>query len=171
MPDHTFVLLNSGDYALLNDGTSKIILNEGAEEPGVIISGTHAIQVLGDPKPKLKQYELTAGGKISRVSVLMAFARIQRIVSFEAYARLLRVSESAATAKITRLHEHIATSDTFQRIRAEYSLDATASTFERNEDKERQARATDAVDRFVRESKVAKLKKLFDLYREESDEI
>ena len=162
-----FVLLNSGDFVLLNDGTSKVILNSTADN-GVIVQGIHATQLISDPKRKLKQYELTAGGQISRVSILTATGKIQRLSVNPVTAKLSRISENVATSKITRLYEMVAKGTSYHKIKSVYTLGATAQIFAKDHTKETQYYHKKQLDKYVKESKVSKLRKIFDLYKEEA---
>jgi len=50
----SFVLLNSGDKLLLNDGSSFVLLNAEALTTGVEISGSQAAQAFYDKRPVTK---------------------------------------------------------------------------------------------------------------------
>ena len=110
-----FVLLNSGDYVLLNDGTSRVLLNSStpAVDNGVIISGQHATPLIGSIAPpkrqtNIKEYELIALGKITRTVSILAKCTIIKIMMSEVRGRISRLfHENTALSKITRLIENI----------------------------------------------------------------
>lgn len=148
-----FVLLNSGDFVLLNSG-DKVLLNEAVAAGGVDVQGTHALPVIGvvepRPKPRIKEFELTAIGKITRNSLFHATARLRRVLDFAALSKIIKPVETFFTAnsKITRAHGYL----------------AEATTYSADPQKELEWNRNNTIDRYVKESKVRKLKDLYDMY-------
>ena len=108
-----FVLLNSGDFVVLNDGTSKVILNSSTVEGGVVIENQHAVPLIGSIAPpkrqtNIREFELIALGKITRTVSIFAKCTLIKIMISEVKGRISRLfTENTASSKITRLIENI----------------------------------------------------------------
>lgn len=148
-----FVLLNTGDYVLQNDGSSRVLLNSSTgAATGVIIDGTHATQLIGSiappkPKPRVKEYELIALGKVTRKITLRARGKLLKIIESVIKARISRTFTESARSKVTKLHEII-----------------EAHSFHYLDEKEYQ-HAKDIQER-RRQAKAKRLRKLFEDFKD-----
>jgi len=116
-----FILLNSGDKILLNDGVSRVLLNSCDGNQGVILQGDHAVADLrgiGLGKKKKRTvlvYTLEAHSRLSRLRMSTSTARLTVITESKATCRLLKISEAFGAAKLLQTQTVIAESMIFRR--------------------------------------------------------
>lgn len=151
-----FVLLNSGDYVLQNDGSSRVLLNSSTGvSTGVIIDGNHSMPLIGSfnprPAPRIREFELIALGKVTRKITLRATARIIKTLEAMVRARISRTFTESARSKVSKLWENI-----------------EAHSFHYMDEKDYE-HARDIQER-RREAKVKRLRKLFEDYKDSDDE-
>jgi hypothetical protein len=190
-----FVLLNSGDFVLLNDGTSKVIMNscDAPVDTGVIIEGTHPLPLIGsfDPKPKrrVREWALTALAKLTRRAPLPSTktkisTRTESIVK----ARLSRIITESAVTKVTRLTTlpidarsyhvienkiHLSTrrlSEHTTQVKDTILHEMTAKAYPYHKVDEKLFQHAKDIQQLRRQAKIAKLKEAFEDYKDEDIE-
>jgi len=117
-----FILLNSGDKILLNDGVSALLKNSCEEVvvKGVQLEGTHAVADLrgiglDKKKDRVLVYTLEAYAQVSKIRTFRGAARILSITESVAKARLYKNREFVSKAQIIRNDSFIAESMIFHR--------------------------------------------------------
>jgi len=159
-----FILLNSGDKILLNDGVSALLKNSCDEVvvSGVTIEGTHATADLrgmgeGKKKKRVLVYTLEAYGQVSRQHQLTATAKTQRIVESTAIGKISKVTEAIATAKTVRVNSLLAEARVYSK--GTKGIQDIQDVYDRN----------NKTISYIREARKEKLKKMFDDYKEQFD--
>ncbi len=91
------VLLNNGDFVLLNDGISHVLLNTHVAPIGVDIQGIHPVADLRGITKKKKRRSVQI--------VMEAVGQISKIISFTGKARLFKQNTLHSSSQISRTIE------------------------------------------------------------------
>ena len=161
------ILLNDGtSFLLLNDGTSKLLLNAHVAPSvgGVDIVGTHAVADLRGigagrrKKKRIRAIGIIMDGRISRLIVIPSTSKIFQKVILELKSKIAKIINPRVEGKLWKSNHY----ETKARIDKTTSLDIRGklpfSVYEKYLKKK------------LKESRLRKLKKLFDMYKEVEDE-
>lgn len=153
------VLLNNGDFVLLNDGSSQVLLNTHVAPTGIRIQGTHPIVDLRGfgagrkPKRKSRQICIMVNGKISCVFLMPTKGKLFRQVETKFQSQTSRALNLKTLGKLWK-SKHFETKFRIdKKTRIKIFGKREAGIFEK-----------------LKESKLKKIKKLFDVYKESQDE-
>lgn len=157
---HSVVLLNDGtSQVLLNDGTSLLLLNAEGVGHGVDIQGIHPIVDLRGfgagrkPKRKSRQICIMVNGKISCIFPMPTKGKLFRQVETKFQSQISRIFNSKTLGKLWKSKHFETRFRLDKKTRIKIFGERQAKIFEK-----------------LKESKLKKMKKLFDAYKESQDE-